>query len=340
MVNRSMRGPGVVVLVALLRLTRAAAAAEGDGAAAPANGGQTRQALLDRAQAERAAGRHAEALAAAQAAGAIKMTSSLRRFLAEELLALDRPARAYDQALRCADEAAEEPPSPNHDAVRVGCRGLLRELAGVVALVSLDLGASPPAGLVVTAGGEAVDLTVSVHAFTPGPVRVRATAPGAREVVRDVELVAGTARVLVLRLEPVVVAAAAPPPVIQGAPVAAAPPPGGGAGLSRGPVVVGSAGALALATALVLHEISDRRYHSFLQRCMTAPCSPSDPDRAAIDRLDTAAQVSLAAGLGLAAAAAVWQLWPTPRPRRPPVAGSVQAAISPRAGIFGLAVRF
>lgn len=43
----------------------------------------TRRVLLDRAAAERAAGRHAEALRIAQRAGAVRMTPSVRLFIAQ-----------------------------------------------------------------------------------------------------------------------------------------------------------------------------------------------------------------------------------------------------------------
>src|SRR5581483_4120871 len=171
-----------------------------------------------------AAGRHAEALAAASRAGAMKMTASLRRFLAEELVALGRFPAAYEAAQRCNDEAPQEPPSPNHDLVVRGCRELVRDLAGKVAVVSIDWGGDPPAGATVAlSSGESLDLAVPVHPLAPGSVELRASAPGFRDAVRTLDLIAGSVHVVSLRLEAIAPPEPPRPPLAPARPARVAP---------------------------------------------------------------------------------------------------------------------
>src|SRR5262249_32117384 len=156
-------------------------------------------ALLEKAQVARNGSRHAEALEFARRASAIKPSSSLRRFVAEELMALERYADAYNEAKRCTDDAASEAPSPNHDVVFLGCRTLVHDLTSKVALVSFDWGGPPAEGLVIAINGDTLDQATE-HAMAPGKLTIEASAPHFEKLTVKVEARAGEVRVVEARL--------------------------------------------------------------------------------------------------------------------------------------------
>src|SRR6185295_17161665 len=91
---------------------------------------------------------------------------------------------------KCTREAAMEPPSPNHDAVLIGCRTLLHTLRERVGLVVLDFPSPPPADLRVTFDGRLVDglLTETEHPAPLGDVAIEASASGRATIRRTVRV--------------------------------------------------------------------------------------------------------------------------------------------------------
>ena len=254
--------------------------------------------LIQRAQQAKASGNHAEALRLGREAGEAKMTASLRRFLVEEESALGMWVDAYSDAQKCTHEAAMEPPSPNHDAVLIGCRTLLHTLRDQVGLVVLDFPTPPPADLRVTLDGRLVDgpLAETEHPTHKGEVAVEATAPGRPSIDR----------VVLVGDEPIHVSLAFAEPPNE--PVATSLSPGPVArtketssgrtvhGLS-GPIVAG-VGVAAGIGAVVTRAIANGEYDALQQRCPPGACRDESEARARIERLDT---VALVAGVGGAA---------------------------------------
>jgi hypothetical protein len=271
-------------------------------------GAEKRRALLDKAQSARTASRHDEALELARKASTIKTSSSLRRFIAEELSALERYAEAYNEAKRCTEDAATEAPSPNHDVVFLGCRSLVHDLAGKVALLSFDWGGPPPEGLAVSVNGEPLDQAPE-HAVTPGAVAIEATAPDKKMVAKKVELHGGEVKVVEVRFEGV---AAGPSPSAPTAKVASEHPPQ--ATLVRGRLwgpIVGGIGLASAATGVVLLATSESRFNSLKSSCPSPMnCTESDASKESkegqIRTLETWGNITLISGIGLAAAGTLW----------------------------------
>lgn len=135
----------------------------------------SRGALLAQAQRARAQGNHSLALYFAEQAGRLQMTSSVRRFIAEEQRALDRPADALTSAEQCVREADAEPPSENHGLVLTGCQEMVRALRPTLAQWSLAVIDALPAEAQIELDDQPVDRA----ALAPGRGFTRWIAPGA-----------------------------------------------------------------------------------------------------------------------------------------------------------------
>lgn len=118
-------------IVTALALVPIAASAQRTNNSAP-----DRRSLLAQAQRARGQNNHNLALYFAEQAGRLQMTSSVRRFIAEEQLALGQLAEAITSAEHCVREANAEPPSENHGIVLTGCQEMIRSLRARVASAS------------------------------------------------------------------------------------------------------------------------------------------------------------------------------------------------------------
>jgi hypothetical protein len=255
--------------------------------------------LIQKAQQARASGDHNEALRLGRQAGEAKMTASLRRFLVEEESAIGLWVDAYSDAQKCTREAAMEPPSPNHDAVLIGCRTLLHELREHVGLIVFDFASPPPADLQVTIDGRLVDglLTEAEHPTSLGEIAVEARASGRRTIKRTVRA----------ESDPTHVALAFSEPPQEPATVTATPqigPPRGESVSVRtvrgpsGPIVAG-VGVAAGIGAIITRAVATGEYDSLQDRCRVQGCSDGLATRDRIERLDTIALVSGVAGVAL-----------------------------------------
>jgi hypothetical protein len=253
--------------------------------------------LIQRAQQAKVAENHAEALRLAREAGQIKMTASLRRFIVEEESALGMWVEAYSDAQKCTREGPLEPPSPNHDAVLIGCRALLHALRDHVGLLVFDVPSPPPADLRVTIAGRLVDgpLAETEHAAPLGEVVVEAEASGRVPIHQTVRVGAEPTHVELALSEPSRETATT---VTTGvAPRASEPVAVRTVRGPSGPIVAGI-GLLAGVTAIVARQVANGQYDALQGRCTGQPCPDGSDARARIERLDTIALVS---GIGGAA---------------------------------------
>jgi hypothetical protein len=266
-----------------------------------------RRALIDAAVGARDAGDHAHALELARSADAVRSTSSLTRFIAEEHEALGHLPEAFDAARRCLRLAEGEEPSANHDAVLVGCRTIAAELRPRVALVSLRPPAAPPPGLVVRVAGVVREGGSEPFAVAAGSIQVEATAPGWSSFTTTVTVAPGEETPVPIALAPLP-APAAPAPVPAPPP---APPPESRRSL-LGPIV-GAAGVVALGVAGALRLVASSKYDDLKTRC-TGGCSDGDAQRGSIEQLDRAAVVTAVGGAWLVGAGVTLFLLDRPRP--------------------------
>ncbi|MFO0608423.1 MAG: hypothetical protein U0324_34980 [Polyangiales bacterium] len=187
---------------------------------AAAQGAPTRRELLDRADAASRAGRHGEALAAAEAAGRMQMTPSVRMFLAEEheALAGEGEARHLVDAARaaetCVREATAQTALNNRERILARCTVLLQRINARIARVRV---AGVPAGAEVRLDGEVLpeaEWNTPVEVL-PGERVVEVRVAGGGVFRRAVRLAAGAS-------ETVTVVLAAPPAVENATPGAGA----------------------------------------------------------------------------------------------------------------------
>lgn len=186
----------------------------------------TRRLLLDRAEAARTGGQHAEALELYLRAGQIQMTPSVRAFIAEEQLRTGRLAEAMGSADLCLRELGAATAVRNQAAIESHCRGLRDNLRQRVGELVVEVPTPAPAGLRVTVGGS--ELTAVLYGqpavTTPGSVEVVAAVGGVERWRRSVTVVARETATVRVELPPEApVAPVVEPPVVV--PVVVTPPP-------------------------------------------------------------------------------------------------------------------
>ncbi len=148
----------------------------------------TRRVLLEQAEAARTGGNHMQALDAAQRAGRIQMTPSVRLFIAEELEALGRIAAAYGSADTCVVETERDTAARNRDAILQRCRTLRDGLRARIGYVRLVVPQALREGLQLSVDGQPVNeaLWGVQSVATPGTVVVVATRRGQEIFHREV----------------------------------------------------------------------------------------------------------------------------------------------------------
>ncbi len=191
----------------------------------------TRRILIERATAARAAGRHAEALTLAQSAGAVRMTPSVRLFIAQQLDATGDPAGALGMAIQCVREVEQDATVAHRAALLATCRELERATRTRIGYLVVRAPEPAPEGVRVTVQGAVLlpALLGVPYVVSPGSVRVEARAPGRSDFSARREVEAGATVPVDLDLPPAevtppeVIPSAVAPPAI--APLEATPPP-------------------------------------------------------------------------------------------------------------------
>jgi hypothetical protein len=295
----------------------------------------TRQELIARAQTLSDGGNHDEALALAKRAAAIKMTVSLRMFIAQEEAALGKIADAYGNGRQCATEA--EADAQLHDRARIleTCRGLEESLGKRVGRVTVNLPSPVPAGIHVVLSGEEVNAALlgTPYVVSPGTLTITATAAGFAPFSAEVPVPEGGSVEVNVRLVPEVpspcpatqvrVGGACVPETPQcaaglvargnecvaaPAPPTAPPPAQPASSLPLGPILLGGSGVLVGVIATAVWLGGDSKYSQLKAQCAAAGgCSVDSYNSAASTiRLDDAIGVGgwivggalLASGVG------------------------------------------
>lgn len=242
-----------------------------------------REALLDQAAAAAEHRHHARALDAAERAGAIRMTPAVRRFIAEELVALDRLADGLRAGRLCVHDAELDLMSAHRAEVLRDCRAMVERLERRVGFVVVRLPPNTAPGAQVHVQGLEVPRAQwgEPQPVDPGAVEVMAELGDMRESLR-LQVSAGLTRIWEVSLTP------PPPPrphvtpspavARESAPVASAPsvaapvsapPPAtqGRGGPGVGPWLVTGAGGAMLLGALVVLTRYDALRAEQLQHC-------------------------------------------------------------------------
>jgi hypothetical protein len=178
---------------------------------------ESRQTLLEQAQKARDVDDHARALSLAARAGQIRMTPSVRLFIAEEQSALGQLANSMNNAELCANEAAEEKALKNREKILRACRSLISTLqkTGARLIVSMPKPVPPQAEVLVNGHVLPETLYGSPYFLNPGNIRVEAKAPGYTPFEQQLAAEAGqeaTVTVLLPQESPPAQAIETPPP--------------------------------------------------------------------------------------------------------------------------------
>ncbi len=276
----------------------------------------TRRALIDQAAAAREAGDHARAIDLAQRASEIRMSVSLRMFLAEEQSAVGQITAAMDNAETCTREVRTEPNVTDREGVGARCRTLLETLTGRVAHVIVRV-PDGVRGVQVHVAGDTIPSALwnMPYVVNPGDAVVDASGPGGTTFHRAVHLGEGETQTIDVVFG---AAASAAPQVHATASVTPVQPTSGSSGSSvlvRSPVgsyvVVGLGGA-ALITSVALWVLRAQA----LQGCSWDASNvgfcdtPAQVQRASTEgrTLNVAAPVTLGIGAALAVGGVAWFL--------------------------------
>jgi hypothetical protein len=277
--------------------------------------------LISQAQRARSGGDHTRSLDLAERAGRISMTSSLRRFITEEQMALGRTVDAYASAQLCLREAAAELPSPNRDAVARGCTSLVSSLESRIGRIVVNVPQPTPHGLHVTvAGSELRDALWGVdYVVSPGSIAVDATAAGLPPFHRNVQVAAGGRETVSIELVPTTAPNSggpieqsgqhhvaprepfAPRPIVEPSRARTIRSP-------LGPVLMAAGGA-ALITGVITTIMSETQYHTLMKQCPGEGACTMErygPDMQSIQTLDVVSTVTFIAGAGLLALGTVF----------------------------------
>jgi hypothetical protein len=178
---------GATILAAVMMIAKTSQGQDGSDAA-------SRRFLLDSAQTARDRGDHAASLDFATRAGAIQMTTSVRVWIARELLELNRPAAALDQCEISLRELNLAPPTfRDRDTLISVCQAVVAGARPRVSFVRVAVPTPRPRGLRVRVAGRELHeaLYDTPHVVEPGVVRVEATANGRVAFRQDVQAFTG-----------------------------------------------------------------------------------------------------------------------------------------------------
>jgi hypothetical protein len=183
-------------VAALLSVARVASAQSDAEVAA-------RRQLIEDARRASASGDHARAVDLATRASRLRMTPSLRAFLAAEQLANGQPVRALSNAEQCAAELRRDTAVNDRDRLIADCTRIAHDATERLGRVSVEgLDESIP-GLVVRVQGEALNAALIGVATVvdPGVVVIEASATGYRSVRQEVRVEPRQSVVVRLSLE-------------------------------------------------------------------------------------------------------------------------------------------
>jgi hypothetical protein len=274
---------------------------------------ENRQNFLEEAQKARDADDHARALALASRAGHIKMTPSLRLFIAEEQSAVGQLANSMNNAELCAKEASEDKTLRNRQKIIGACKSLAVKLQQSSArLIVLMPDPIPPLAQVIVNGHVfPEELYGKPYLMSPGNIRVEANAAGRLPFSRDLLVGQGQEGTVTVVLPPAIVEAPPPtlPPAAPEAPVVSAAPEQKS---KIGPYVTLGAGAASLGASVIFLLVRNSAVNDLNAKC-GGPDHTICPDTPEVHSLkdkastyNTLTNVALGVGAAAVIGGGVW----------------------------------
>jgi hypothetical protein len=230
----------------------------------------TRRDLLSQASSLSDQGSHTEALALAKRAASIKMTPSLRLFLAGEQSQLQQIADAYGNSRQCSVEAESDSRLNNRERILAACKDLEEALGKRVGRVTVTVPAGTSVKVSISGDEISSALLGEPYVVSPGKLTVTATGLGFLPFSSEVEVPEGGSTHVEVKLqvdtssqvcpegqERVHGACAAVAPVVTAPlvvtePAALQTPPRDSSSRRTWSIVVGSAGILGLGVGTAL----------------------------------------------------------------------------------------
>jgi hypothetical protein len=301
----------------------------------------TRQELVGRALEASKVGDHQTALSLAKRAAILRMTPSLRMFIAQEQQVLGLLADAYGNARQCTAEAEADLALDDRARILARCRTLESALVGRVAHLVVTLPRPAPPGTHVRVAGEEIDpaLLGTPLVMSPGKVAIAIVAPGFAPYETEITLAEAAEAEVAARLEPSPPAACptgrervgdACVPVCPAGRVRVgesctlalplerateSPAPSRDRPAWTGPVVLAGTGVVAACLGTVVWLAGNARYSQLDSQCVgPGGCSQGEYDSGAsvVRRDDAIGVAGWTAGAALVAGGALWYLLGSP----------------------------
>ncbi len=287
---------------------------------------ESRQNLLEEAQKARDADDHARALSLASRAGHIRMTPSVRLFIAEEQSAVGQLANSMNNAEVCAREATDDRALKNREKILSACKSLVAKLQKSAArLLVLMPDPVPPQSQVMVNGHLLPEpLYGKQYLLSPGNIRVEASAPGRVPFDRELAVAAGEEGTVTVLL-PAEVAATPPaqPPVTREAPVVSATPEQEKSKFREiGPYVVLGTGAASLGASVIFLVLRNSAVNDLEAKCggPNHTVCPDTPDVRSLKNKASTDNTLTNVTLGIGAAALIgggaWLFWEETHPSK------------------------
>ena len=309
---------------------------------------ESRQTMLEEAQKARDADDHERALSLASRAGKIRMTPSVRLFIAEEQSAVGQLANSMNNADLCAREASDDKTLRNREKIISACRSLIGKLQKSAARILVLMPDPVPPQAQVMINGHVVPETLygKFYMLTPGNVRVEASAPGYLPFKRELVVGAGeegTVTVAMSRdLGP-------PPPVVQ-APepsqpvaVSAAPAQEKSSFREIGPYVVVGTGAVSLGLSAIFLIVRNGAVNDLDAKC-GGPDHTICPDTPEVHSLknkastyNTLTNVALGVGATALIGGGAWLIWEKTHPSKKSSQARLQITPTQGGAVVGIA---
>ncbi len=173
--------------------------------------------LIDDARRSAASGDHVRAIDLATRASRLRMTPSLRAFLAAELLANGQAVRAMSNAEQCASELRRDATASDRERLIADCQRLAQQASERVGRISVEGVDETLAGLSIRVQGELLNAALIGVATVvdPGNVVVEVTATGYRPLRQEARVEARQTVIVRIALEREPAAANPTPPHTQ-----------------------------------------------------------------------------------------------------------------------------
>ncbi len=305
-----------------------------------------RQTMLDEANKARDADDHERALSLAAQAGGIRMTPSVRLFIAEEQSAVGQLANSMNNAELCAREASEDKALKNRERIVTACRSLIGKLQKSGARILVLMSEPIPPSVSVTVNGHVLPeaLYGKPYLLSPGNIRVEASAPAHLPFTRELVVAAGEEGTVTVSMTrdfggPQVVQA----PEKREPMVVSTAPEEKSSFREIGPYVVLGTGAASLGASVLFLILKNGAVNDLEAQCggpnhticPDTPAVHSLKDKASTDNLLT--NVTLVVGAAAVVGGGIWLFWEKTHPAEKSPRAKLQIAPTPGGMVVGIA---